>query len=179
MYTRKGDTGETDTGMGVRISKGSSIIDAEGGFDELNSFVGHARVLSKYDDIKEDLLEIQKDIFTCGEHITAQGKRRVITEERVKWLEDRITVYRKEFGKIYLFVIPGGTEASTSLHIARTVCRRVERSLVSAKNEGFDVSPVVEQYVNRLSSMLFFLSLVSNKREGIEEKIWPLRESQG
>ncbi|MCL5987629.1 MAG: cob(I)yrinic acid a,c-diamide adenosyltransferase [Candidatus Thermoplasmatota archaeon] len=175
MYTRRGDKGETDTGTGVRVTKGSHIIDAEGDIDELNSFIGFALVNAKWDDIRNDLMAVQEDLFTCGEHITAQGKRRTIKDERVRWLEERIDIYRKEYGKIKLFVVPGGSVESTSLHMARTVCRRLERDLVKAKDE-FPVEPVIEQYINRLSSLLFFHSLIANRRLGIEERIWYLRE---
>ncbi|MCL4346187.1 MAG: cob(I)yrinic acid a,c-diamide adenosyltransferase [Candidatus Thermoplasmatota archaeon] len=175
MYTRRGDKGETDTGTGMRVTKGSHIIDTEGDFDELNSFVGFALVNTKWDDIRKDLEQVQVDLFVCGEHITAQGGRRTITEERVRWLEAKVNEYRKEYGKIKLFVIPGGSVESTSLHMARTVCRRLERDLVKSKDE-VEISPVIEEYVNRLSSLLFFHSIISNRRLGIEERIWYLRE---
>ncbi len=175
MYTRRGDKGETDTGTGMRVTKGSHIIDAEGDFDELNSFIGFALVNTKWDDIRKDLEQIQVDLFTCGEHITAQGKRRTIDESRIKWLEDRVTYYRKEYGRIRLFVIPGGSIEATSLHMARTVCRRLERDLVKAKEE-VEIESVIEEYVNRLSSLLFFHSIISNKRLGIDERIFYLRD---
>ena len=73
---------------------------------------------------------------------------------------ERIDIYRKEYGNIKLFVVPGGSVESTSLHMARTVCRRLERDLVKAKDE-FPVEPVIEQYINRLSSLLFFHSLIA------------------
>ena len=175
MYTGRGDKGETDTGTGKRVNKGSHIIDAEGDFDELNSFVGFAWATSGWDDIKSDLEMVQEDLFVCGEHITAQATRRTMKEERVKWLEEKIDIYRKEYGKVTLFVVPGGSKESTSLHMARTVCRRLERDLVKAGQE-ISIPPVIEQYVNRLSSLLFFHSLISNRRLGIKERIWYLRE---
>ena len=175
MYTKRGDKGETDTGTGMRVNKGSAIIDTEGDIDEVNSFIGFALVNAKWDDIKEDLQQIQVDLFTLGEHITAQGARRTITPERVKWLEERVNYYRKEYGKIKLFVIPGGSAEATTLHMARTVCRRLERDLVRSKDE-FELPAILEEYVNRLSSVLFFHAIVSNKRLGIEERIFYLRE---
>ncbi len=175
MYTKRGDKGETDTGTGMRVTKGSAIIDTEGDIDEVNSFIGFALVNTRWDDIREDLQQIQVDLFTLGEHITTQGTRRTITPERVEWLEDRVTYYRKEYGRIRLFVIPGGSKEATSLHMARTVCRRLERDLVKSKNE-VEIPAVLEEYVNRLSSVLFFHALVSNKRLGIDERIFYLRE---
>lgn len=175
MYTKRGDKGETDTGTGMRVTKGSHIIDAEGTIDELNSFLGFARVTTKWDDIGSDIEAIQEDLFVLGEHITTQGTRRTLKPERLAWLEERVTYYRKEYGKIKLFVIPGGSVESTSLHIARTVCRRLERELVKAKEE-VEIPEIIEQYINRLSSVLFFHSLISNRRLKIDERIWYLRE---
>ncbi len=175
MYTRRGDKGETDTGTGMRVTKGSHIIDTEGDIDELNSFIGFAQATTKWEDIKQDLEAIQVDLFVLGEQITAQGKRRILTDDRLKWLEDKVNIYRKEYGKIRLFVVPGGSVEATSLHIARTVCRRLERDLVKSKDE-IQIPEIIEQYINRLSSLLFFHSLISNRRLGIEERIWYLRE---
>ncbi len=175
MYTKRGDKGETDTGTGMRVTKGSHIIDTEGSIDELNSFLGFALVNTKWDDIKTDIEAIQEDLFVLGEHITTNGTRRTLKPERLAWLEERVTYYRKEYGKIKLFVVPGGSVESTSLHMARTVCRRLERDMVKAKDET-EIPEIIEQYINRLSSLLFFHSLISNRRLNIEERIWYLRE---
>ncbi|EQD57206.1 ATP/cobalamin adenosyltransferase [mine drainage metagenome] len=107
MYTGKGDKGETDTGTGERVNKGSMIIDLEGDLDELNSFVGYARAISKWEDIKSDLEEVQRDLFTVGEHITLKGRGRTLDETRVKWLEDKIAIYSKEVGKVTLLFFRG------------------------------------------------------------------------
>ena len=177
MFTRRGDTGETDTGERIRVSKGSSLIAFQGDLDMLISFVGDALVTSRWDDIRGDLMTIQDQLFTVGEEITASAKRRTLSEDAVKWLEQKILGYRKEVGKIRLFVVPGGSREATSLHIARTVCRNVERSLVHLSSER-EFRPELLKYMNRLSSLIFFHSLVSNRRLGIEERIWDIgRES--
>lgn len=177
MFTRKGDSGETDTGSGRRVSKGDATVEVEGTTDELNSFLGYAASVVKWDDIRQDIAAAQEDIFALGEHILADGKKRVITEERVKWLEDRVFVYREEIGKIKLFVVPGGSVESAALHMARTVARRLERTIVAASRIK-EIDPVVLSYANRLSSMLFMHALAANKRLGVEEKIWSInRES--
>jgi ATP:cob(I)alamin adenosyltransferase len=95
MFTGRGDKGETDTGIGERVNKGSPIIDLEGDLDELNSFVGFARSISRWGDIKSDLEAVQRDLFTVGEHVTLKGRKRIITEDRVKWLEERIAQYKQ------------------------------------------------------------------------------------
>lgn len=93
------------------------------------------------------------------------------------WLEERVNVYRKEIGKIRLFVIPGGSKESAAVHVARTVSRRLERLLVLYAHEKKQPE-VVMKYANRVSSLLFMLALASNRRLGIEERIWPLRPGQ-
>ncbi|HKJ96366.1 MAG TPA: cob(I)yrinic acid a,c-diamide adenosyltransferase [Thermoplasmataceae archaeon] len=177
MFTRKGDSGETDTSTGNRTSKGNPLVEVEGTSDELNSFIGFARSMVEWDDIRHDLAAIQEDIFSLGEDILADGKKRTIQEERTKWLEERVYRYREEIGKIQLFVVPGGSMESAVLHVARTVARRLERSIVVA-SQSKKISPHVLSYANRLSSLLFMHALAANKRKGIEEKIWSInRES--
>lgn len=174
MYTRKGDHGETDTGMGVRVKKGSRLVEMEGTLDEFNSFLGLAGATVKWDDMKEDIGRIQFEIFTLGEHIIIQGKGRKLEEGNTKWLEERVEHYRREIGPVRLFVIPGGSEESAVLHVARTVCRRLERIIVSLSEE-LEISEVVLSYINRLSSVLFMMAIAANRRLSINEKVWELR----
>ncbi len=174
MYTRRGDLGETDTGRGGRLGKDSLIVEMEGTNDELNSFIGLARAMMSWEDMGEDLARIQRDIFTMGEHIIKAGTGRSLTEEHTKWLEERVDYYRKEVGPVHLFVIQGGSQEAAYLHVARTVCRRYERMVVSGK-EIMEISPHVLSYANRLSSVLFMMALASNKRKSIKEEIWDIR----
>lgn len=177
VFTRKGDKGETDTTSGTRVSKGDALVEVEGTTDELNSFLGFAASMVEWDDIREDIAAIQEDIFTLGEDILAGGKKRAITEARVKWLEERVYVYKEEIGKIKLFVVPGGSVESGILHAVRTIARRLERTIVAA-SQLKEISPHVLSYSNRLSSLLFMHALAANKRKGIEERIWSInRES--
>ncbi len=171
MFTRRGDTGETDTGSRVRTSKDSLKVEVSGAIDETITFIGMALVKSKWKDIIDDLSSMQEDLFTMGEDIGTGGTRRTLSEDRLQWLE-RITLnYRKEFGKIRLFVMPGGTESAVSLHQARVVSRTAERKIVSLSHQE-KISPIVLKYANRLSSALFMMALVSNKRSGVQERIW-------
>lgn len=171
MFTRRGDSGDTDTVDRSRVQKNSLKVEVEGAIDETISFIGNALVKSKWDDISSELNEIQEDLFTTGEDIGAQGKKRKLEEERLEWLEKITLKYREEIGKIRLFVIPGGSESATSLHVARVVSRSMERKIVSLSKE-IEISSTVLKYSNRLSSALFMMALVSNKRLGIQEKIW-------
>ncbi len=175
MFTRRGDYGETDTGLRVRIGKDSPLVDLQGSLDELNSFIGNALINTKWDDIKSDLIKIQNDVFVIGEDITAQSTHRTIKEEDVKWLEDRVAEYRKEIGKITLFVVPDGSIESVSLHIARSVARRNERMAVGLSKQ-MPVNKYILIYLNRLSSLLFMHALASNKRLGITERIWDIKK---
>ena len=174
MYTRRGDTGETDTGRGERLSKDSLLVELEGTNDELNSFIGLARAKVTWNDMKEDLARVQRDIFTMGGHIIKAGTGRNLTGADTKWLEERVEYYRKEVGPIHLFVIQGGSEEAAYLHVARTVCRRYERMVVSGK-ELLGIFPDVLSYANRLSSVLFMMALASNKRMSVKEEIWDIR----
>ncbi len=177
MFTRRGDYGETDNGLRVRIGKDSPMVDLQGTLDELNSFIGNALINSQWDDIKNDLVKVQNDVFVIGEDLTAESQHRTIKEEDVKWLEERVTVYRKEIGKIKLFVIPDGSTAAVSLHIARSVARRTERLAVFVSKQ-MHMNKYIMIYLNRLSSLLFMQALASNKRLGIIERIWSInRES--
>lgn len=174
MYTRKGDQGRTDSGAGGRVGKDSSVVELEGTLDEFNSFLGLAATRLKWEDMNEDLARIQFEVFTLGEHIYMHGEGRKLTMENTTWLEGRVAHYQKEIGPIRLFIIPGGTEDSAVLHVARTVCRRLERVIASCAEE-MKVAREVLSYINRLSSVLFMMALAANRRHGAEEKIWELR----
>ncbi len=180
MYTGKGDKGVTDTASGERVIKSNPIIEWEGTLDELISQLGVSWTESTYEDIKEDIYRVQVDLFTIGEHILTGGEGRKLREDGVKWLEDKIRVYMKEVGEIRLFVIPGGDRAAASLQLSRAVTRRAERRLTDLSLQK-KIEPLILQYMNRLSSFLFFLALVSNKRSGFKERLfeWPNPEKVG
>ena len=177
MFTRRGDSGETDNTKGERVSKASALIEIEGTVDELNSFLGLAMEFSVWDDIRSDLDRIQNNVFTLGEHVLTESNGRTLSEDDVLWLEERVKIYRSEIGKINLFVIPGGSREASTLHVARTVSRRLERLLVLYAHQKKQPE-VVMKYANRISSLLFMLALASNKRLGVAERIWPLRPGQ-
>ncbi len=171
MFTRRGDSGSTDAADRTRVDKDSLRIDVQGAIDETISFIGASLVKSQWDDISSDLFDIQNDLFTMGEDIGTSSSRRTLQPERLTWLEERTIKYKEEIGKIRLFVIPGGSEISASLHVARVISRSAERKIVSLGHET-KVSETVLKYANRLSSALFMMALASNRRLGIQEKIW-------
>lgn len=173
MFTGRGDSGETDTVDRSRESKSSARIEVEGAIDESISFIGMAIVKSRWSDIVQDLEMCQEDLYVIGEDIGYQGKKKKLGEDRLQWIEDRTRFYKDEIGKIRLFIIPGGSEEAASLHVARVVARSAERRIVHLK-EYMDISKTVMKYANRLSSLLFMMAVVSNKRLGIVERIWDI-----
>lgn len=173
MFTRRGDTGETDTGSRKRVTKASAIIEVEGHIDSVNSFLGLAWSKCLWDDIRKDLAMVQEDLFVIGEELTAEGKKRVLADERLQWMEKRTLELKGEAGKIKLFILPGGSEIAALLHVCRTQSRLLERTVVHAR-EDIEIKPLILSYLNRLSSLLFMHSVVANRRLGVEERIWSI-----
>ncbi|AOL15872.1 ATP:cob(I)alamin adenosyltransferase [Sulfolobus sp. A20] len=170
MFTRTGDDGNTNV-INKRIGKDSPLVNFLGDIDELNSFIGFALSVIKWEDIRQDLMRVQQELFIVGEEaVKNEGK---ITEESVKWIEKRTVEYRKESGPVKLFVIPGGSEEASRLHVVRSVARRIERNAVKySKEVQFNKWIIV--YLNRLSSLLFAMAIVANKRNGVEERIYDI-----
>lgn len=170
MFTRTGDDGNTNL-KDKRVGKDSPLVNLLGDIDELNSFIGLALTKIKWEDMKNDLMRIQNELFMLGEEaIQNSGK---ITEENMKWIENRTIEYRKETGPVKLFVIPGGSEEASYLHILRSVARRVERNAVKYSRE-LNFNKWIIVYLNRLSSLLFAMAIAANKRNGISERIYDI-----
>ena len=172
MYSRRGDTGETDTPSGKRLSKDTPVIEWEGTLDELISQIGYSKVQLSWDDMKSDLHQVQLDLFHLGEEILTSGNGRKLRDESVSWMEGRINTYLKEIGEIKLFVVPGGSQEAATLQLSRAVTRRAERRLVEL-NVDQKCNPLSLQYMNRLSSLIFMMALAVNKRRKISETIFP------
>lgn len=174
MFTRKGDEGSTDNVARERVSKGSIEVAVEGLIDETVTILGVALVKSEWPDVSEDLKKCQVLVFNMGEQLLIGEKGRKLVQADLDWLEERTVSYKQELGKVRLFVLPGGTEASAFLHLARVTVRRLERDLVLL-NEKHPIDPVVLQFANRFSSLLFMMALIANKRKNVEERIWDIR----
>jgi ATP:cob(I)alamin adenosyltransferase len=168
MFTKKGDSGETDV-IRKRVGKDSPLVNFLGDLDELNSFLGMAYLKAKWDDIKRDIERLQHEIFIIGEDASTGNNK--IDQNFVKWIEERTIEYRKESGPVRLFVIPGGGECGASVHIARAVCRRVERNTVKYSKELEPFNKWIIVYLNRASSLLFSIAIVCNKRDNVSERI--------
>lgn len=175
IYTRSGDNGYTFFPLfkGTRISKDHIILEVIGTIDEVNSFIGLARSLlpkeGKLSSIIDELKCIQNKLFHLGLMIAGYNSRAKVVEEDVRRLEEKIDSILNEVA-LKEFIIPGGHPSAAALHVARTVCRRLERRLVSLMKllPGL-IDPIVLKYVNRLSDYLFTLSLYINKTMNISE----------
>ncbi|MFZ3588604.1 cob(I)yrinic acid a,c-diamide adenosyltransferase [Bacillus sp. DJP31] len=172
IYTRTGDKGQTSI-IGGRVEKDDIRVHAYGTIDELNSFVGQAMTqLSPkvFSDVLAELEKIQHELFDCGGDLsTVAGKYPYkVTNDMVTFLEERIDAYIAEAPELERFILPGGTPASSTIHIARTITRRAERHIVSLAKE-VSVNEIALQYVNRLSDYFFALARVVNVRQGVKD----------
>lgn len=173
LYTKTGDKGKTSI-IGGRVDKDHVRVEAYGTIDELNSLIGKAITelpVEGFDDILGELLEIQHQLFDAGGDLANVMKERVykLEESFIEDLEGRIDVYTSEAPELTKFILPGGSPAAATLHIARTVTRRAERQMVTLQKEIEDVPVVVLRYLNRLSDYLFAVARVVNFRLGIED----------
>ncbi len=175
LYTGRGDKGETDLMGGPRVRKDHPRVVALGEVDELNAALGVVIASLGEGEIADLLLKVQNDLFTVGAELSLSPEGRPVKRfnplqpSRVGWLEDAIDRLAKEIGPQRAFVLPGGIEGAAFLHFARSVCRRVERRLVSLSSEQ-SLNPQVLRYVNRLSSLLYAFALKVNKDAGVEER---------
>jgi cob(I)alamin adenosyltransferase len=176
IYTKTGDRGDTRLFDGTSVRKDNDRVEAYGDVDELNSFIGGAVAFLRDETLVRVLSEIQKDLFSVGAQF-ANPKFKSATERfqlrraRIEELEKGIDEFETELPALRQFILAGGGPAGSLLHIARTVCRRAERRVVSL-SEKVEVNPDVIEYLNRLSDFLFVIARVVNHREGKQEIPW-------
>jgi cob(I)alamin adenosyltransferase len=177
IYTRTGDAGETSLFDGTRVPKSDARVEAYGDVDELNACLGAARAAGLDPDVDGALARIQRDLFAVGarladpaHRIAGRVERAVVSPEDVARLEGWIDRHEGELAPLRRFVLPAGTPAAAALHVARTVCRRAERRIVSLGPDA--VEPLTVAYVNRLSDLLFVLARVANRRAGVADEEW-------
>ncbi|HVF89393.1 MAG TPA: cob(I)yrinic acid a,c-diamide adenosyltransferase [Blastocatellia bacterium] len=172
VYTKTGDAGETSLVGGKRVSKASPRVDAYGDVDELNSVIGVARAHLTDSEIDEALSLVQNDLFTLGADLASPLDVQVprIEESFVRTLEGLSDRFLAELEPLREFILPGGSVAGATLHLARTVARRAERRVVAlGAVEEINAETIV--YINRLSDLLFILARAVNHREGAREKM--------
>ena len=173
IYTKTGDKGKTSL-IGGRVDKDDLRVEAYGTMDELNSFVGKAMTeldSSKFTDLLVDLEAIQNELFDGGGDLSNVMKERhyKLSEEAIAALEKRIDELMEEAPPLEKFILPGGSPAAATLHIARTITRRAERQTVTLMKAEEDVSPVVGRYLNRLSDYFFVAARIANSRINIAD----------
>ena len=163
VYTKTGDKGKTSLFGGKRVLKSDLQIESYGNVDELNSWMGMLRDSSQNDEEKKFLISIQENLFTIGSYLATDKDKKeklslpILTEEWIANLETAMDGMDKDLPPMRFFVLPGGHVAVSNCHIARTVCRRAERSIVALESEDTDID-FAKRYVNRLSDYLFVLS---------------------
>jgi cob(I)alamin adenosyltransferase len=184
IYTRRGDTGQTQLVGGQALSKDDLRIESYGTVDELNAFIGAARTTTEELGARENrLLElaailkrVQHELFNLGSILATlpedvHPKQARITQAEIEQLEREIDQANEELQPLRSFVLPGGSRLDAELHICRTVCRRAERLLVRLA-AGQQIPPEAVQYLNRLSDALFVWSRWANHILGAPETLW-------
>jgi cob(I)alamin adenosyltransferase len=170
ITTRTGDAGETGLGDGSRVSKDHPRVGALGDIDELNSALGLLLAEELPKEVRAALGEVQQDLFDLGGELSIPGHG-LLASEKVASLEKRLESWNKELPPLKEFILPGGSRAAAAAHLARTVCRRAERSVVAlARKEK--VSEPARQYLNRLSDLLFVAGRVLNRAAGVGDVQW-------
>jgi cob(I)alamin adenosyltransferase len=177
IYTRAGDSGDTGLFDGTRVSKADPRVDAYGEVDELASWLGLIRGKVTYGDIVAMIDHLQRDLFAVGalladprHRIAARVVKATLGEADVARLEGWIDTLDAELAPIRQFILSGGSDAGATLHLARAVCRRAERRIVSLGKTA--VHPIVVTYMNRLSDLLFTMARAVNARAGAPEIEW-------
>jgi cob(I)alamin adenosyltransferase len=178
IYTRTGDKGETSLGNGNRVAKHSLRVSAYGTTDELNSFVGLAR-LAAHGETDDMLARIQHDLFDIGadlcrpdmekDHELGYEPLRMIVSQ-VDRLEREIDVMNEKLNPLRSFILPGGSELATKLHLCRTISRRAER-IATELSEYETINPVAVRYLNRLSDWFFVAARIANN-DGKDDVLW-------
>ena len=170
ITTRTGDRGETGLGDGSRVSKDSLRVRALGELDELNSTLGVLLAEELPAEVTELLSDVQHDLFDLGGEVSIPGHS-MVGDAHVARLESAIDAWNRELPALKEFILPGGTRAAAAAHLARTVCRRAERSLV-ALGEKESVSEAARRYLNRLSDLLFIAGRRLNRAAGRTDVQW-------
>lgn len=177
IYTKTGDKGDTSLYGGQRVSKSALRVEAYGAVDELNASI--SLVISSEAEIltKDILSRIQSELFAIGSELATSNEahqklRKVgIGSTHILSLENDIDTIDSELPVLSNFILPGGSQSSSLLNLARAVCRRVERDCVKLNNKE-SINENILMYFNRLSDLLFVLARYENKQKQVEEVVW-------
>jgi len=180
IVTRTGDDGSTGLASGDRIGKDQLRVAALGDVDELNSAIGVLLAETLPAEIRDALLGVQHDLFDLGGELSLPGHA-LISMAHLARIEELVTQFNAGLPPLREFVLPGGTRAAALAHVARTICRRAERTLVALVNQGNakERSPLQVQYLNRLSDLLFVLARALNQSGGSGDVLWQQGRNRG
>jgi cob(I)alamin adenosyltransferase len=171
IYTRTGDDGTTGLGDGTRVAKDSPRVAAYGTVDELNSAIGMVLAADGIgEDVRETLTQVQHDLFDLGGELCIPGMA-LVDDADVDRLETTLDRFNDGLPPLKEFILPGGGMAAAACHLARTICRRAERELVTlSRNAQVRAQP--QRYLNRLSDLLFVIARVLARDSGHGEVLW-------
>jgi len=170
IVTRTGDRGTTGMADGSRRAKNDARVHCLGEVDELNASIGVALSLLEDGPIQQLLFAVQHDLFDIGAELCQTGNNLTV-EEYVEGLEKSAAEMNADLPRLKEIILPGGTHSVACLQLARAICRRVERSLVTL-NDVEELNPVTCRYINRLSDLLFILGRAQAHNEGSGEVYW-------
>ena len=177
IYTKTGDDGFTGLLGTGRVSKDAMRVEAYGTVDELNASLGVARAHGLDSEADDLVARLQDELFVVGSALADPSPEgpfhNAITTDHVERLESDIDWMEDQLAPLSQFILPGGALSAAQLHLARTVCRRAERLVVTLSNvSGEDVPRLIIIYLNRLSDLLFVLSRAVNSRAGVADVAW-------
>jgi cob(I)alamin adenosyltransferase len=181
IYTKTGDDGQTGLFGGGRVAKDDARIEAYGTVDELNAAIGVARAARVPGDIDNVLAAVQNDLFVAGAELATptealdklDQRSNRLGEPHSARLEAAIDRFEEALTPLREFILPGGDPAGAALHLARTICRRAERRVVTFRRQNAEaVSDALIVYLNRLSDLLFVLARAASATAGVSDVAW-------
>jgi len=170
IYTRTGDDGTTGLGNGRRTNKDNARIEAIGAIDELNCSLAVVLVQELPSELRDCLIAIQHQLFDLGGELSIPGQS-VIGEADVVHIEKLIERFNTDLPPLREFILPGGGKAAVHCHMARAICRRAERRMVTLQHQE-TVNPASSGFVNRLSDLLFVIARLLARAAGESEMFW-------
>ena len=170
IYTKTGDDGTTGLGDGSRISKNSARVSAYGTVDEANSAIGLILACDVPEDIRELLISVQHHMFDLGGELCIPGHAAIFQAD-ISHIEQQLDLFNAGLPALKDFILPAGGMAASHCHLARTICRRAEREVVSLSQQDL-VRHEAIQYLNRLSDLLFVIARVLARHAGQGEVLW-------
>ncbi len=170
IYTRTGDDGQTGLGDGSRVAKDSARVTAYGTVDEANSAIGLVLSCDLPDAVRECLVSVQHQLFDLGGELCIPGHS-AISDIDITRLEDQLDGFNADLPPLKDFILPGGGMAASHCHLARTICRRAEREVVTLAHHDAVRGEAI-RYLNRLSDLLFVIARVLARHSGAGEVLW-------